>query len=117
MEREQALALGPQDRSQIWGLLVKTFLSTPPKKSTPNPSNIPLFPNQNSFEPPGESSSNKNPPSASLLDHVSFSTPTLVRIEEESYEDEPSKEDTQEVEQQVNEESLLKSQPNQEVEE
>jgi len=52
-----------------------------------------------------------------VLEPVSFSTRALVRIAEESDKEELSKEDTREEEQQVNEESLLKSQPNQDVEE
>jgi hypothetical protein len=82
-----------------------------------NPSNIPLLPNQNSFEPIGESSCNKNPPSTHVLDPTSFSTPSIYRILKESYEDEPSKENTEEVEQQVNQEAPSKAQHNQEVEE
>jgi hypothetical protein len=75
------------------------------------------LPNQNSIEPLGESSSSKNPPSTHVLELSSFSTPSIYRIPKESDEDDSSKENTQEVEQQVNQEDLSKEKHNEEVKE
>jgi hypothetical protein len=118
LEKEQASALDLQDLSPKRDPLAKTLLSKPSLKNlAPNPAINPPMPIQNSFETLGEPSSKKTPSFGPVLEPVSFSPPVLERIEEESGDEETSHEVTQEEEPQEAEESLLKLQSNQDVEE